>query len=43
MTMEIVDNAVMPVIPGAMDAGLAIVVFWVGMMLALAVAFAPAE
>jgi len=38
-TMEVVDNAVMAVVPGAMDAGLVNVVFWVGMMLALTVAF----
>jgi hypothetical protein len=38
-TMEGVDNAVMAAIPGAMDAGLVNVVFWVGMMIALTVAF----
>jgi hypothetical protein len=38
-TMEVVDNLVMAVIPGAMDAGLVNVVFWVGMMIALTVAF----
>ncbi len=38
-TMEVVDNLVMAVIPGAMDAGLVNVVFWLGMMLSLAVAF----
>ena len=38
-TMEVVDNAVMALIPGAMDAGLVNVVFWLGMMLALTVAF----
>lgn len=42
LTMEIVDNAVVAVIPGAMDAGLVNVVFWVSMMLSLAVAFAAA-
>ena len=41
-TMEVVDNLVMALIPGAMDAGLVNVVFWVGMMIALAVAFAAA-
>ncbi len=41
-TMEVVDNAVMAVIPGAMDAGLVNVVFWVGMMISLAAAFAAA-
>ena len=38
-TMEIVDNAVMALIPGAMDAGLVNVIFWVAMMIALTVAF----
>ncbi|WP_445256504.1 DUF4396 domain-containing protein [Nocardioides aurantiacus] len=41
-TMEVVDNLVMAVIPGAMDAGLVNVVFWVSMPVALAVAFAAA-
>lgn len=40
--MELVDNTVMALIPGAMDAGLVNPVFWLGMMLALAVAFAAA-
>lgn len=39
LTMEIVDNAVMAVIPGAMDAGLVNPVFWVAMMIALTAAF----
>lgn len=39
LTMEIVDNAVMAVIPGAMDAGLVNPVFWLGMMIALTAAF----
>ena len=38
-TMEVVDNAVMALIPGAMDAGLVNPVFWLAMMLALTVAF----
>lgn len=38
-TMELVDNLVMALIPGAMDAGLVNVLFWVGMMIALTVAF----
>lgn len=38
-TMEIFDNLVMAMIPGAMDAGLVNVVFWVGMMAALTAAF----
>jgi hypothetical protein len=37
--MEIVDNLVMLVIPGAMDAGLVNPVFWVSMPLALTAAF----
>ncbi|MGH3353389.1 MAG: DUF4396 domain-containing protein [Nocardioides sp.] len=41
-TMELVDNLVMALIPGAMDAGLVNVVFWVGMMIALTVAFIAA-
>jgi len=41
-TMEVVDNAVMALIPGAMDAGLVNVVFWIGMMIALTVAFLAA-
>jgi hypothetical protein len=36
--MEIVDNAVMLVIPGAMNAGLASVLFWVSLALSLAIA-----
>ena len=42
LTMEVADNAVMALIPGAMDAGLVNPVFWVGMMIALTVAFAAA-
>jgi hypothetical protein len=42
LTMEVVDNAVMAVIPGAMDAGLVNTVFWVGMMVALTLAFLAA-
>ena len=38
-TMEVVDNAVMALIPGAMDAGLVNPVFWVSMMIALTAAF----
>jgi hypothetical protein len=38
-TMEVVDNVVMAVIPGAMDAGLVNPVFWIGMMIALTAAF----
>lgn len=41
-TMELVDNLVMALIPGAMEAGLVNVVFWIGMMIALSVAFVVA-
>jgi hypothetical protein len=41
-TMEVVDNLVMAVIPGAMDAGLVNPIFWLSMMLALATAFVAA-
>jgi hypothetical protein len=40
--MEIVDNAVMAIIPGAMDAGLVNPTFWIGMMIALSAAFVAA-
>ena len=39
LTMEIVDNAVMAVIPGAMNAGLVNPIFWLAMPLSLIVAF----
>jgi hypothetical protein len=42
LTMEIVDNVVMAVLPGAMNAGLVNAVFWLGMMLSLATAFVAA-
>jgi Domain of unknown function (DUF4396) len=38
-TMEIVDNLVMLVIPGAMDAGIVNPLFWLALALALTVAF----
>jgi hypothetical protein len=38
-TMEVVDNAVMAIIPGAMNAGLVNPLFWISMPIALAVAF----
>lgn len=38
-TMEIVDNLVMALIPGAMDAGLVNPTFWISMPIALTVAF----
>ena len=37
--MEIVDNAVMVLIPGAMDAGVASWLFWISLAIAFAVAF----
>ncbi|WP_245644454.1 DUF4396 domain-containing protein [Nocardioides jensenii] len=40
--MEIVDNLVMAVIPGAMQAGLVNPIFWLGMIIALTVAFIAA-
>lgn len=41
-TMEIVDNGIMAIIPGAMEAGLVNPIFWLSMTLALSVAFAAA-
>ncbi|HJQ06911.1 MAG TPA: DUF4396 domain-containing protein [Nocardioides sp.] len=41
-TMEVVDNLVMTVIPGAMNAGLTNPTFWIGMPISLVVAFAAA-
>lgn len=40
--MEIVDNAIMLAIPGAMEAGLANLLFWGSLAFALAVAFVAA-
>jgi hypothetical protein len=40
--MEFVDNLVMAVIPGAMDAGLVNPIFWLGMIVALSAAFVAA-
>jgi hypothetical protein len=40
--MEIVDNAIMLVIPGAMEAGLSDMLFWGSLAFALVVAFAAA-
>jgi hypothetical protein len=37
--MEVVDNAIMVVVPGAMDAGLASLLFWGALAFSLAVAF----
>ena len=41
-TMEIVDNAVMVFIPGAMESGIVNPVFWLSLTLALSVAFVAA-
>ena len=40
VTMEIVDNAIILLIPGAMDAGLTSFLFWASLAVALAIAFA---
>jgi len=42
ITMEIADNTVMAAVPGAMGAGLANGLFWVTMLLSLAIAFVVA-
>jgi Domain of unknown function (DUF4396) len=41
-TMEITDNLVMWLIPGAMEAGLVEPIFWIGMIIALSAAFVVA-
>ena len=41
VTMEIVDNAVLLLWPGAMDAGLGDLLFWASLAIALAVAWGP--
>lgn len=41
-TMEIVDNVVVLAIPGAMDAGLADLLFWASLAISLALAFVAA-
>jgi hypothetical protein len=38
-TMEIVDNAIMAIIPGAMEAGIVNPLFWISMPIALTAAF----
>ena len=38
-TMEVVDNVIMVVVPGAMEAGLGDILFWGALSFALAVAF----
>jgi uncharacterized protein DUF4396 len=40
--MEIVDNAIILIVPGAMDAGLDTFLFWGSLTLALAIAFVAA-
>jgi hypothetical protein len=40
VTMEIVDNAIILLIPGAMDAGVTSLLFWGSLAVALAIAFA---
>jgi hypothetical protein len=42
IVMEVVDNAIMLVIPGAMDAGLTDLIFWGSLSLSLIVAFVAA-
>ncbi len=42
VVMEVVDNAVMAAVPGAMDSGLVDPVFWLAMIVALAAAFVAA-
>ena len=41
-TMEVTDNLVMALIPGAMDGGLVEPIFWIGMIIALCAAFVVA-
>ncbi len=41
VTMEIVDNAVLVLWPGALDAGLSDLLFWASLAIALAVAWGP--
>ena len=41
VTMETVDNAVIVVWPGAMNAGLGDALFWISLALSLAIAFPP--
>ena len=40
-TMEIVDNAILLIWPGALDAGLADALFWISLAIALAIAWSP--
>ena len=41
VTMEIVDNTILVLWPGALDAGLRDALFWISLAIALAVAWAP--
>jgi Domain of unknown function (DUF4396) len=41
LTMEIVDNAVLVVWPGALEAGLADALFWISLAIALVIAWWP--
>jgi hypothetical protein len=42
VVMEVVDNAIVIAVPGAMDAGLDELLFWGSLAVALAIAFVPA-
>jgi hypothetical protein len=42
VVMEVVDNAIITAVPGAMDAGLDELLFWGSLAVALAIAFVPA-
>jgi len=42
VTMEVIDNAVMLIIPGAMDAGLGTILFWASLAFSLVLAFLAA-
>lgn len=42
LTMEVVDNGVMAIVPGAMEAGLVNPIFWISMSIALTAAFVAA-
>jgi len=42
VVMEIVDNAIMVVVPGAMNAGLGVLLFWGSLAFSLSIAFAVA-
>ncbi len=42
IVMEVVDNAVMAAVPGAMESGIVSPIFWIAMILALSTAFVVA-